>query len=329
MKKKFIILLAILCLVAAGVYVVLSQNKASEDGVVTVYGNVEIREVDLGFRVSGRIADVLKDEGDQVEADTLLAKIDFEPLKHQLDSLVAQKQAAQASYALLVNGYRQEDVEQAKANWEYCSAVYDEAVTELKRQEQLQKADAGRKQDHDRASYALDQAKAKLSVAKAAYDEAVNGFRSEDVEKADALIDQLDAEIAGIQLQLKDTQLKAPSAGTILTRAIEKGSMVSVGQTAFTITLDNEVWVRAYIPQDRLGDIEPGMPVSVFSDSRPEHPYQGHVGFISSKAEFTPKYVETEDLRSDLVYRFRVLVDDDVQGLRQGMPVTVKLFAER
>mgnify|MGYP000474712748 CR=1 FL=1 len=325
MKKKLILLILILCLAGAAGYVYQKHSQEGLDGTITSYGNVDIREVNLGFRVPGRISNVLKDEGDHVVAETLLATIDSEPLERQLDSLIAQKQAAQASYELLVNGYRQEDIKQAKANWEYCSAVYEEAVTEMNRQKQLEKADAGRKQDYDRASYAWDQAKAKLAVAKAAYDEAINGFRSEEIAKAEALTKQLDAEIARVQLQLADTKLKAPSSGTILTRAIEKGSMVQVGQTAFTISLDNEVWVRAYIPQTRLGDIKPGMMVSVFSDSRPNQSYQGHIGFISSKAEFTPKYVETEDLRSDLVYRYRVIVDGDTTGLRQGMPVTVKI----
>jgi HlyD family secretion protein len=92
-----------------------------------------------------------------------------------------------------------------------------------------------------------------------------------------------------------------------------------------TLSLNDPVWIRAYVPEPDLGKIWPGMPAEIFTDTRPEHPYKGQVGFISPEAEFTPKNVETPRLRTDLVFRLRVVADNPDEGLRQGMPVTVKL----
>lgn len=93
----------------------------------------------------------------------------------------------------------------------------------------------------------------------------------------------------------------------------------------FTLTLTTPVWVRTYVNEPDLGFVQPGMAAAVTTDSAPGRPYRGHVGFISPTAEFTPKAVETRELRTDLVYRLRVIVDNPDGGLRQGMPVTVRL----
>ncbi|MDD4073641.1 MAG: efflux RND transporter periplasmic adaptor subunit, partial [Desulfobacterales bacterium] len=133
------------------------------------------------------------------------------------------------------------------------------------------------------------------------------------------------ATIQRAQRQLADTRLTAPAGGILLTRAKEPGSIVAAGQTVAVVSLTDPVWVRAYVAEPDLGHIWPGMPAEIITDTRPDTPYQGHVGFISPEAEFTPKNVETPRLRTDLVYRFRVVADNPDQGLRQGMPVTVRI----
>ena len=96
----------------------------------------------------------------------------------------------------------------------------------------------------------------------------------------------------------------------------------------FTVSLQSPVWVRAYVHESDLGRIQPGMKAQVFTDSRGDKPYTGQIGFISPRAEFTPKSVETTELRTALVYRLRIVVANPDEGLRQGMPVTVKLDAD-
>ena len=136
---------------------------------------------------------------------------------------------------------------------------------------------------------------------------------------------QVQAELAQAELDLHDTTLVAPSDGTLMTRALEPGSMLNAGSTVLTLSLTRPVWVRAYIDEPNLGQMQPGRELLLYTDGRPDKPYHGKVGFVSPTAEFTPKTVETPDLRTDLVYRLRIIVTDADDALRQGMPVTVKV----
>ena len=125
-------------------------------------------------------------------------------------------------------------------------------------------------------------------------------------------------------MRLEDTDLRSPADGVILTRASEPGAILASGTTVFTLTLTQHVWIRAYVSEDEMGRAHPGDPVLIFTDSRRDQPYHGNVGFVSPTAEFTPKTVETTDLRTDLVYRLRIIVNDPDAALRQGMPVTLR-----
>ena len=216
---------------------------ARQDGALTLYGNVDIRQVDLGFRVGGRIAAVLVDEGDAVVEGQPLARLDDDLLRQQQDQL-----------DMLTSGYREEDVLAQRA-----------------------------------------------AVAAAA------------------------AELNHAEIQVRDAVLTAPQKGIILTRAREAGAIVQAGQTVYTLTLTNPVWLRAYVDEPNLGKVKPGMPVSVAVDAAPGKSFPGTVGFISPTAEFTPKTVETREVRTALVYRLRIQAEDPENVMRQGMPVTITL----
>jgi HlyD family secretion protein len=135
------------------------------------------------------------------------------------------------------------------------------------------------------------------------------------------------ARLEKVQTALSDATLLAPSNGIVSVRARELGAIVQEGQTVYTLTLNDPVWIRAYVAQPRLGRIKPGMSVKVTIDSMPGRQYEGTVGFISPEAEFTPKTVQTEQVRDDLVYRIRVIASDPDNVFRQGMPVTVLIAA--
>lgn len=126
-------------------------------------------------------------------------------------------------------------------------------------------------------------------------------------------------------INLDDTKLYAPYKGIILTRIREKGTILNTNDSVYTISMIEPVWVRAYIEEKDLGNVKLGQKALVYTDSRPKEPYIAHVGFISPVAEFTPKTVETSTLRTDLVYRLRIIIDNTDPFLRQGMPVTIKL----
>ena len=150
----------------------------------------------------------------------------------------------------------------------------------------------------------------------------------EDIAAARADLAAATAQRAQAQTQLDDTELYAPSNGTLLARVREPGSMLSQGMPVFTLSLTNPVYVRAYAAEPNLGDVAPGTSVTVATDSS-DRIYHGQIGFVSARAEFTPKTVQTTDLRTDLVYRLRIVVDDGDEALRQGMPVTVTVPLDR
>ncbi len=136
-------------------------------------------------------------------------------------------------------------------------------------------------------------------------------------------MDEAEAQFAMAGIQLDDAVLHAPQKGIVLTRAREAGAIVDAGQTVYTLTLVNPVWLRAYVDEPNLGLIKPGMAVRVAVDAAPGRTFPGRVGFISPSAEFTPKTVETEEVRTALVYRLRIQAEDPENVMRQGMPVTI------
>ena len=204
------------------------------------------------------------------------------------------------------------------------AAALENAEQELHRQRELVANNLSAQRLLDQAVAARDQAAARLAANREALGLAIEGARREDISAAQAALAAALARREQAQTRLQDTHLHAPSAGTILTRASEPGAMLGVGVPAYTLSLTETVYVRAYVDEPNLGRLAPGAKVIVKTDSS-DKLYLGQVGFISPRAEFTPKTVETPSLRTDLVYRLRIVVDNPDQGLRQGMPITVEI----
>ncbi len=324
MNKKVLILLLIGTMTLLALYLT-GQIGHKEDGGAQVFGNVDIREATLSFRVAGRLASVLVDEGAHIKAGELLATLDQEPRLNTLHGAEANVDAQQARNTMLHQGYRQEEQQQAKSQVEAAQAALTEAEHQLVRLQALKPSGATTQNALDSALSRRDQAAAQLKVAQAGWQKMQTGFRAQELAESDANLAQAHAALASAQLAVTDSQLRAPSDGIILTRAIEPGEMVQVGSSAFTLSLTEPVWVRAYVAEPQLGLFPTGQKVMLWSDTRPDKPYHGVVGFVSPNAEFTPKNVETTDLRTALVYRIRIVVKDADAMLRQGMPVTVRL----
>ena len=151
------------------------------------------------------------------------------------------------------------------------------------------------------------------------------GPHQEDREQAAAQLRGDEAALELARYRLARTNVTAPADATVLARVVEPGSVLLPTTVIYTLALDDRVWVRTYVPEPDLGRLKPGMDVKITTDSRPDRPYDGYVGFISPTAEFTPKTVETPELRTQLVYRLRVFVRNPDSGLRQGMPVTITI----
>ena len=291
------------------------------------HGNVDIREVSLGLRVPGRVTAVLKDQGDSVKAGETLVLLDDEPYRHALDRAEAEVAAASARADELRHGSRPEDISRAESELAARRVERDNAASLLDRMKGLLESRAVSPRDLDDARSALDGAQARHDAAAAQLALLKAGTRAEQVAQAEAALLAAKAAAATARMQLADTRLIAPESGVVLTRAVEAGSIVQPGATALSLSLRSPVWVRAYVTGPELGAVVPGRAVFVYTDSRKE-PYHGQVGDVSPRAEFTPKSVESRELRPSLVYRFRVVVRDADDGLRQGMPVSVKLASE-
>lgn len=326
-KRVRVVVVLVVLAVAAGVgwklrSDALAAARAEHD---LFHGNVDIRDVTLAFRVAGRVEAVDKREGDAVQPGEVVARLDAAPYRVALGQAQAAVQVAEAELARVVAGSRQEDIAQARAVVAERRANLGRARDNVERYTKLAETGAVTDQALTDAQRGAEQAKAALRASQAALRKAIEGARAEDVAVVHAQVMQARARMAAAELDLEETTLKASTGGTVVTRVVEPGAVVAPGSAALVVSFDDPVWIRAYASQPQLAHLAPGTQVEVLSDARPETPYRGQVGYVSLQAEFTPKNVETAELRTSLVYRFRVVVDSDDGGLRQGMPVTVRL----
>jgi len=323
--KKVRIGILLVALLGYGGYLLYTDwNGKTSDQGLRLYGNVDIREVQLGFRVAGRLQDMLFEEGDAVAAGDLLAVLDDEPMSEALAVAEARVLQAQAGLDRATTGSRPQEIQAAEARVDEARAALDNADQELRRQKELTEKKLSSQRLLDSAVATRDQAAARLSANREALALAVEGFRQEDIAEAKAALAAALALQEEAATRYQDTRLNAPSAGIILSRAREPGSMLAVGAPVYTLSLTETVYVRAYVDEPYLGKVAPGAQVTITTDSS-DAEYKGQVGFISPRAEFTPKTVETTALRTDLVYRLRIVVPNADEGLRQGMPVTVEV----
>ncbi|WP_297368769.1 HlyD family efflux transporter periplasmic adaptor subunit [Acidocella sp.] len=290
-----------------------------------LYGDVEIREVDLAFNAEGRVASMPEQEGDKVKAGQLIATLDDGTYASALALARAQQGEAKAKLDLLLAGSRFEEIDKARAELESAQAQLENAQISYKRQAGLAGKGATPQQALDDAKAALDTAQAAVNGAKAQLTELVNGPRPEEIAAARAAYAQASAQVALAQTEENNTRLYAPVDGVIMTRVVEPGTVVLPSSVIYALANTSETWVRAFVPETMLGDVAPGTKVTITEDTPGSKTYHGVIGYVSPEAEFTPKTVETPDLRTQLVYRFRVRVTDADDGLRQGMPVTITL----
>lgn len=275
MRRTIIILVVVVIIAAIILGSIFYQRRSTPTDVLVLFGNVDVRQVDLSFRVSGRVICMPWQEGDWIKAGTLMAKLDPQPYADQVDQARAT-------------------VESIKPNLLYAEQV-------LQRRRALWQLEDG-------------------SVSQEEYE---NALSSRNAQAA-----SLESSIAALGVantNLHDTEVYAPSDGVILTRVREPGTVVRVADPVYTLSLVSPIWVRAFVPEPYLGVLCPGMAAEIYTDTADGRVYRGQVGFISPVAEFTPKTVETTQLRTHLVYRLRIIADNPDCGLRQGMPVTVKL----
>lgn len=274
--KKIIIIAFISLNILGGLLFALfySLDPKGNHKPLVLYGNVDVRLVDIGFRVDGQVTDLYFEEGDFVKEGTLMARLSSTPYDDQ--------------------------VRQARANVEAIQARLQNAEILLRRREELIGVGGVSQEDLDDASARRDELQASLYSEQAALAVALD--------------------------KLSYTEVYAPTDGIILSRIREPGTVVIESEPVYTLSVSSPVWIRAYVDEPDLGRVFYGMNAEIATDTKEAPKYTGKVGFISPIAEFTPKTVQTTQLRTDLVYRLRIYVDNPDGYLKQGMPVTVKLY---
>ncbi len=331
-RRKLIVVSLLLLLVAAGAGAGLLwhwRQHGNNENRLTLYGNVDIRQVDLAFNGSGRVARMEVVEGQQVHQGQLLARLDPARFEHAVAQARARVVAQQQAVAKLEAGSRPQEIQQARANVAVAQARVTNTRLDYQRDQGLVRQKAVSQSQLDSARAAYDMARAELDSAQQSLALAVAGPRSQDIAAARATLDGDRAALALAQQNLADASLYAPAAGIIQTRVLEPGDMASPQRPVYTLALTDPLWVRAYVSEPNLGKIRPGMRAEVTTDSYPGKQYRGWIGYISPTAEFTPKSVETNEVRTSLVYQIRVYVCNSQDQLRLGMPASVGIALDQ
>lgn len=277
-KKKIIFIIIIILLILLICFLVFKFLTKSKANIIKTFGNVEIRQVDLSFQVSGIINNLFVEEGDYVKKGDLLATLDDRDYRANYNKAFYQLKSSQAK--------ARDDLSKYKRNYPLCA---DDSISRQECESLLNQKD----------------------LSQATYRQ---NFANKDFQK----------------LQLEYTKLYAPQNGIITTRPQEKGARVSANQIVYVMSLTEPVWIRTYIKETDLGNIKYGKRARILCDTidpktGKKKEYEGFIGYISPVAEFTPKTVQTEDLRVDLVYKIRVYIYKTDEFLRQGMPVSVEI----
>ena len=324
-KTRLLIVGVIVLAAGAGAWFYLHRDAPDGPAALTLYGNVDIREVQPAFNDTGHVADMLVQEGAVVHRGQLLATIDDTRYAAALAQAQGTMRNLKAGLDKLLAGSRPEEIAQARATMDGLQITYLNDEVTYRRYAQLATTNAATLQQRDDAKAAFESTHQQYEAAKQAYTLAVKGPRQEDIDAARAAYQSSIAAVTLAQRAFYDTRLYASADGIVEDRILEPGDLASPSTPVFTIALPSPLWVRAYVPEASLGRIRFGMAATVTTDSYPGHVYHGWIGYLSPTAEFTPKTVETPELRTALVYQLRVYVCDGQDQLRLGMPATVHI----
>lgn len=321
--KPLLLLPVLLALLAGAAFFIYSLLRPAPSNTLKLYGNVDIRETQIAFQDTGRISRILVQEGDSVQAGQVLAEMEPDRFRDAQRRSQAQVEAQAQVLARLRAGSRPEEIAQARADVAAAQANLEIAQVSAQRQRDLERRHFVPKQSLDNAEATLKTAQATLEHAQQGLRLTLSGPRKEDIESARHTLESDQATLALSEKDMNDTRVRAPEEGIVQARILEPGDMASPQTPVLTLALDNPVWIRAWLPENALGRIKSGMRAWIESDSWPGERMEAWVGFISPTAEFTPKTVETPELRTELMYRLRIYACNPAHRLRLGMPTTV------
>jgi HlyD family secretion protein len=328
MKRRIPILLLILAVGVAAYYSVVrsrSRKASKNSAALRVSGNVEAHESVIGFKVPGRILELPVEEGQWVDKGALVARLDQDDYRQQvaLDEAALRVQKEQLDLALA--GSRRQEIEAAEEVLKAAKADLAQKQLDYTRADTLYREQVGSQQARDQAETNLKTAQAAVQRAQQQYDQVREGTRREQIDINRAAVTQAAQKLKLSRIDLDYTTLRAPKAGVILVRQAELGEVVAPNTPVITLGDLDHVWLRAYISETDLGRIHWGQSAIIRTDTYPGKTYNGRISFISDKAEFTPKSVQTFKERVTLVYRIKIDVDNPNHELKPGMPADAEI----
>ena len=314
-------------------------TPVAETGTFRVSGHVEATEVRVGPDAGGRILTLDVKEGDRVAVGQLILTLDRRDVELAIVRARAEQAQADAQVRLLLAGARPEDVRQAESQVTVARADVKPAMVELlsadqdlDRFETLLKNNSGSQKQRDDALARRDIARDRVASAESrvrAAQETVTrikaGARQEEIQAARARLAATAAQTATLEKNLSDTRLVSPVAGVVTEKLVEAGEVTPPRAPAVVIVDLDHAWADVFVPEPIIPTLKVGQAATILTDAGGAG-IKGTISYISPKAEFTPRNVQTADERSKLVYRIRIAVDNKAGVLKQGMPVEAEII---
>ena len=297
-------------------------SKNADKGRLAASGHVEAVEVRVLTKVRGHLLERPVDEGDVVTAGQVVAVLDTVDTELLVRQARAERDRADADWRLAVAGSRPEDIGELEARATAVAASLEGAEKELTRQEALLAEGVTTASGRDEALAKRDTLRGDLASAKQALARARAGSRNQEIQAARALKEAAEAKIAQYEQQIADARIVSPVAGVVTEKIAEPGELLAAGAPILVITDLAKPWLTVYVAEPDLGRIKIGAPADVVTDGGERR--QGKVTFIASRAEFTPKNVQTRDERVKLVYRVKVGLDNPDGLFKPGMPAEAR-----
>lgn len=321
MSRKKALMIVAVCLAVAAVAVAWYRFRGDrEEGVLRISGNIEVTDVDVGFKIPGRVVERAVDEGMAVSSGQLVARLDSVDLEGEVGLREAELQGAAAALQELAAGSRPQEIARSGAGLAAAQAEADRLSREFDRAKALHARDVISRQELERAQAAYEVAEERRKEARENLLLAEEGARKEQIEQARARVRQAKKALELARTRLSYATITSPIAGLVLSKNVEPGDYVAAGTPVVTVGDLAEVWLRAYIEETDLGRVKAGQQVDVTADTYPGKTYPGRISFIASQAEFTPKSVQTRKERVKLVYRIKVTIPNPSMELKPGMP---------
>jgi HlyD family secretion protein len=326
-KQKIGLLVGLIMVAGAAAFVGWELVRGKGGGEVLVAnGTIEATEVEVSSKLPGRIAQLLVREGDAVQANQIIARLDMA----EIEAEVAQHRAAlartEAQLKELLAGSRVEEIEEAHANLRQAEDNLKLAKDDWDRFDNLFKEGAISAQERDRAKNKVEVAISQVKAARERYQMIRIGPRPEVIEAARHERDRAKAALGAAQVRLRDGTILAPLAGIVLTKRAEQGEIINPGFPIVVLIDPDDLWLRVYIPESEIGLVKIGQKGTITVDSFPNRRFEGKVIEISSKAEFTPRTVQTKKERVNLVFGVKISLDNRERLLKPGMPADAEII---